>query len=90
MHAASSLSFPYLFLQNENRGFIGSEIEMPDDVAAAFSKAFYTRFLVHKVPLGRSLLDARNFLLQEFRNPLAISYSSYADPDLHIGPVGEG
>ena len=89
MHATSSLSFPYLFLQNENRGFIGSEIEMPDDVAAAFSKALYTRFLIHKAPLGRSLLDARNLLLHEYGNPLAISYSSYADPDLHIGPTGE-
>jgi hypothetical protein len=89
MQATSSLSFPYVFLQNQNRGFIGSEIEMPDDLAAVFSRALYTRFVVHKVPLGRSLLDARNMVLNEFRNPLIISYSSYADPDLHIGPAGK-
>jgi hypothetical protein len=85
MQATSSLSFPYLFLQNGSRGFIGSEIEMPDDVAAAFSKALYTQFIVHKVPLGRSLLDARNLVLGHYGNPLPIAYSSYADPDLHVG-----
>jgi hypothetical protein len=87
MHATSVLSFPYLFLMNGNRGFIGSEIEVPDDVAAAFSKALYERFLLRRLPLGRSLLEARNHLLHTFSNPLGIVYSSYADPQLRVRPA---
>ncbi|MGK5533139.1 CHAT domain-containing protein [Streptomyces sp. URMC 129] len=87
MHAASVLSFPYVFLMNGNRGFVGSETEVPDDVAAAFSKALYERFLLRQLPLGRSLLEARRHLLQTYSNPLGIVYSSYADPQLRVPPL---
>ncbi|WP_331741646.1 CHAT domain-containing protein [Streptomyces sp. NBC_01006] len=89
MQSASALSFPDLFLQNGNRGFVGSDIEVPDDVAAAFSKALYERFLLYRLPLGRSLLGARDHLLNRFGNPLGIVYSSYADPQLHVRPFIE-
>ena len=84
MRADGAFSFPQLFLQNRNRGFIGTDIEMPDDVAAAFSAAFYERFLVWRLPLGRSMLEARRQLLHSSGNPLGIAYTSYADPDIHV------
>ncbi|WP_030208241.1 CHAT domain-containing protein [Streptomyces sp. NRRL S-87] len=84
MHATSSLSFPHLFLTNGNRGFVGSEIEVPDEVAAAFSQALYERFLLRRLPLGRSVFEARNSLLHTYGNPLGIAYAAYADPQLHV------
>jgi hypothetical protein len=84
MHATSAPSFPYLFLQNGNRGFVGSEIEIPDDVAATFSRALYERFLLWRKPLGEAILSARNQLLHELRNPLGIIYSAYCDPELRV------
>jgi len=82
--AASSLSFPWFFLKNDNRGFVGSDIEVPDDIAAEFSTAFYTHFILARMPLGRAFHVARNHLLAKFGNPLGISYSAYADPDLRV------
>src|SRR6202012_5012423 len=65
LRADSAFSFPKLFLDNENRGFIGTEIEMPDDLAMAFSGAFYERFLRWGMPLGRAILESRRYLLYE-------------------------
>ncbi len=84
MRAPGAPSFPYLFLMNGNRGFIGTETEIPDDVAAAFSKALYERFLIRRVPLGRALLESRRQLLNTLRNPLGLAYAAYADPCLHV------
>ena len=90
MQADGSFSFPQLFLKNKNRGFIGTEIEMPDDVASAFSAAFYERLLQWGMPLGRAMLESRCYLLYEHGNPLGIAYTSYADPELRVGSVEEG
>lgn len=87
MRAPGAPSFPYLFLVNKNRGFIGTETEIPDDVAAAFSKALYERFLVRRIPLGRALLESRRHLLNALRNPLGLAYAAYADPELHVRPT---
>ncbi|GAA1414528.1 hypothetical protein GCM10009601_02490 [Streptomyces thermospinosisporus] len=89
MRAQDAPSFPYLFLMNGNRGFIGTETEIPDDVAAAFSQAFYERFLIRRIPLGRALLESRRHLLHTLGNPLGLSYAAYADPDLHVRPTME-
>ncbi|MCZ0991814.1 CHAT domain-containing protein [Streptomyces diastatochromogenes] len=89
MRAPGAPSFPYLFLTNGNRGFIGTETEIPDDVAAAFSKALYERFLVHRIPLGRAVLESRRHLLHTLRNPLGLTYATYADPSLHVRPTPE-
>lgn len=86
LQASSAFSFPQLFLKNRNRGFIGTEIEMPDDVASAFSGAFYERFLRWGMPLGRSMLEARRHLLYELGNPLGIAYTAYADAELRARP----
>jgi hypothetical protein len=84
MQANGAFSFPQLFLENKNRGFIGTEIEMNDDVAAAFSSSFYERFLKLRQPLGRAMLEARRHLLYGSGNPLGIAYTSYADSDMHV------
>ncbi|KDN78303.1 hypothetical protein DF19_39945 [Streptomyces olindensis] len=89
MRAPGAPSFPYLFLMNGNRGFIGTETEIPDDVAAAFSKALYERFLIRRIPLGRALLESRRHLLSTLRNPLGLTYAAYADPHLHVHPTPE-
>ena len=89
--ATGALSFPWFFLKNGNRGFVGSDIEIPDDVAAEFSATFYARLVLARQPLGTAFLTARNHLLRRYGNPLGICYSAYADPDLrmttaHAGP----
>ncbi|QKW08649.1 CHAT domain-containing protein [Streptomyces sp. NA04227] len=89
MRAPGAPSFPYLFLMNGNRGFVGTETEIPDDVAAAFSRALYEGFLIRRIPLGRALLDARRHLLHTLRNPLGLAYAAYADPALHVRPTPE-
>lgn len=83
--AASALSFPWFFLKNDNRGFVGSDIEVPDDIAAEFSTVFYTHLILARKPLGLAFHLARNHLLTKFGNPLGICYSAYADPDLWVG-----
>jgi len=89
MRAPGAPSFPNFFLMHGNRGFIGTETEIPDDVAATFSKALYERFLIHRIPLGRALLESRRHLLYTLRNPLGLTYVAYADPGLHVRPTPE-
>jgi hypothetical protein len=36
------------------------------------------------------VLEARRHLLYEYGNPLGIAYTSYADPELHVGCVEAG
>lgn len=90
LRATSAFSFPRFFLDHGNRGFIGTEVDMPDDFAAAFSTAFYQRFLIYGQTLGRSVLAARTDLLQKYGNPLGLAYTAYADPEVHINPAPAG
>jgi CHAT domain len=90
MRADGAFSFPQIFLENKNRGFIGTEIEMPDDVASTFSGAFYERFLRWGMPLGWAVLEARRHLLYQHGNPLGIAYTSYADPELYAEATAGG
>jgi hypothetical protein len=76
-------SFPQLILNNGNCGFIGTETEVPDQVAAAFSKSFYTH-LLEGDSLGVAIYEARWALLREHKNPLGILYTMYADPDITV------
>src|SRR5262249_10130450 len=66
-----------------HRGMIGTEIDIPDAVAAELSMELY-RLLLQKKPLGESLLRARQFLLDKRTNPLGLAYTLHADPDLKI------
>lgn len=77
-------SFPRFFLKdNFNRGFIGTETDIPDAFAAQFSQVFY-RGLLNGLGVGQALYDAKWELLQSRNNPLGILYVVYADPDLHV------
>jgi hypothetical protein len=89
VRAPGAPSFPYLFLMNGNRGFVGTKTEIPDDVAAAFSIALCKRLLVRRIPVGRALLETRLYLLHRLRNPLGLTNAAYADPALHVRPIHE-
>jgi hypothetical protein len=79
----NSVSFPSLFLENHNPGVLGTEIVIPDRVATAFSKAFYTK-LLSGATLGESVLHARRQLWEEHSNPLGLTYSLYGNADLQV------
>lgn len=85
-------SFPNFFLKrNGNRGFIGTEINVPDSFAAEFSKCFY-RGLLKGLNLGKAIHQAKLTMLREKNNPLGLLYTVYADPDLRVSkpvPVNE-
>ena len=77
-------SFPRFFLQdNSNRGFIGTETNVPDVFAAEFSQSFY-RGLLQGLSVGQALYNAKWEMLQNKNNPLGMLYVVYADPDLHL------
>ncbi len=76
-------SFPGLFLKNGNRGFIGTETNIPDKFSAAFSEQFY-RNLLGGFSLGNAMLSAKWTLLRRYLNPLGILYVAYADPDIRL------
>jgi hypothetical protein len=77
-------SFPRFFVEeNNNRGFIGTETNVPDNFAADFSAAFYTG-LLSGLTLGKAIQNAKWKMLLEKNNPLGIIYTVYADPDLHV------
>jgi len=77
-------SFPEYFLyDNQNCGFIGSEIEVPDAFAAEFSKQFYLH-LLRGYGVGEAIFGARRNLLNWYNNPLGILYTFYADPYLRV------
>lgn len=81
---AGVTSLPKLFLDRfRNRGFIGTETEIPDAVAEAFSRQFYAA-LLDKLPLGLAIHRAKRAILVRYRNPMGILYTMYADPDLEV------
>ena len=84
MNPMSATSFPRFFLEeNRNRGFIGTETNVPDSFAAEFSQRFY-QGLLGGLSLGKAIHYAKWAMLQEKKNPLGILYTIYADPDLHV------
>jgi CHAT domain len=77
-------SFLNFFLEiNENRGFIGTEALIPDEVASFFSIEFY-RKLLDNSSLAVAFHHARYELLRKYNNPLGILYTLYADPDTRL------
>ncbi len=82
-------SFPQFFLEeNGNRGFIGTETNVPDAFAADFSQRFY-RSLLKGLNLGKAMREAKWEMLRDENNPLGILYILYADPDMRVKkPVG--
>ncbi len=81
-------SFPRFFLKNNrNRGFIGTELPIPDREAALFSETFYTSLIEGKT-VGQALYLAKMELLKS-NNPLGIAYTLYADPDIRVKNAAE-
>jgi CHAT domain len=76
-------SFPRWFLNNRHRGFLGTETDVPDEVAAAFAERLYTS-LLNDHPLGEAVVLARRQLMAERCNPLGLLYVLYGDPGLVI------
>jgi hypothetical protein len=82
-------SFPKLFLNWRNRGFIGTETRVPDEFAAVFSEQFYTN-LINGHSVGEALRKAKVTLVETLNNPLGALYTMYADPDLHVERPHDG
>jgi hypothetical protein len=81
-----AMSFPELFLiSNKNRGFLGTEARIPDDVAAAFAIRFY-RELFRGRTVSQAVRGAKIELLNDFRNPLGALYIYYGNPALQWEP----
>jgi hypothetical protein len=76
----TAASFPDLFLTERLGGFIGPETRVPDDVAADFSRQFYTA-VTRRMPVGQALHQAKWTLLSRWSNPLGILWTAYIDPD---------
>lgn len=85
---ASAASWLKPFADNHNRGFIGTMANVPDRVAARFSRTFYTKLFSGRTA-GDALHIAKWNLLHDYANPLGILYSLYADAGLRVLPVLE-
>ncbi len=83
---AGAVSLLTPFVKNGNRGMIGTAASVPDAVAAAFSRWFYTELF-----RGRSVAEAIHLarwdLLTSFANPLGLLYTYYGDGNLRALPV---
>lgn len=76
-------SFTEFFLVNRNRGFIGTETDIPGVFASRFSQYFYY-YLLKKHSLGEALYKAKWDMIEYHKNPLGILYTLYADPDIKV------
>ncbi len=83
---ATALSFPEVFLTNRNPAFVGTEVPIPDDVAALFSQEFYRALLLKGQSLGQAVNSARWALLRDHRSLLGLAYTVYGDTDLIFHP----
>lgn len=79
----STTSFPKLFYQNRNRGFIAPELPVPDELAAKFSVEFY-KYLTAGNTISLAMHKARRNMLKYFQSPLGILYTIYANPWLKV------
>jgi CHAT domain-containing protein len=77
------LSSLHEMFSRTHRGMMGTEIDIPDEVAAELSKELYEQ-LLRGNPLGLSLLKARQHILDKYCNPLGLVYTLHANPDLRI------
>ena len=86
INPSSAASFVQLFLENGNRGFIGTETRVPDLVATEYSRIFY-KHLVGGETVGYAMHQAKWDLLRQFKNPLGVLYTLYGNPDLAVSPL---
>jgi CHAT domain len=85
LHPAGTNSFTELFLKNGFGflGFVGSEATIPDRFASVFAQAFYKN-LLDGLPVGQAMHATRWWALSEYKNPLGLLYTLYAEPELQV------
>ncbi|MEO3748841.1 CHAT domain-containing protein [Plantactinospora sp. B5E13] len=83
-HSAISLLQP--FQRNGNRGVIGTSANIPDGIAAAFSRWFYTGLLTGAT-VGRALHEAKWRLLRDRGSVLGLLYSLHGLAGMRVTPV---
>jgi hypothetical protein len=76
-------SFVKFFLENGNRGFIGTQTPVPDEFAGTFCEVFYDKVL-RGAEIGSALLEARKHMAKRYKNPLGILYVFYGPPGLRV------
>ena len=76
-------SLPKIILKYGHIGFIGTETNIPDEVASEFAKRFYKN-LLRGHTLGDSVMNAKRELLRFYHNPLGVLYVFYAEPDMRV------
>jgi CHAT domain len=79
----SGMSFQKYFLKNGHRGFLGTEIEVPGEIAAHFANFLYQELLAGR-PFGEAVVRSRWRLLAERGSPLGLLYTMYGDPLLAV------
>lgn len=78
-----TLNFVSAFVENALcAGVIGTEITIFEQLATAFSEAFFKRFS-DGVPVGRAIRDARLDILQQY-NPLGLVYIPFVISGLQL------
>jgi len=80
------LSFLKPFHEMRNPSIIATAGNIPDRIAAAFSRVFYSALLQGQT-VGRALHSAKWRLLQDRGNPLGLMYSVHGSANLRILPV---
>ncbi len=83
MNPLSTSNWAALFWERGARGVLASEFRVPDAFAAAFIEQVYSQ-LLSGIPIGTSLLTARQYFWNEQRNPLGLAYALYSSPSIRI------
>jgi hypothetical protein len=73
---------PQMFAES-HRAMIGTETEVPDEVATTIGETFYLSLLSGST-VGQSLHNARWYLVDFYRNPLGVLYTLHGDPGLRV------
>ena len=80
-------NFTAAFLKYGARGVVATECAVPDTFAADFTEQLYAHLLEGK-PLGESLLAARRYFLEKYKNPSGLLYSMYGPPSIRLVQAG--
>ena len=78
-----SSHFAALFLEQQARGVVTTEAEIPDTFAADFIKHLY-QHLLSGTPIGTSLLSTRQHFWQEHNNPTGLLYAMYGPSQIQL------
>lgn len=77
-------SFVRFFLNNKNRGFIGTMTLIPDMFASKFAELFYIGLARDRITVGEAIYRSRRTLAKVYRNPLGILYMHFGRSELRL------